>query len=381
MKVLKEFVIYQEKGFYSSFPGIAGTGDGRFFVVFRRSPNYNGLPGLPEGFHTHGDCLSQLMMVSSGDNGETWSRPRLLCSPPDGGSQDGGMFFDGKYLFANSFTWRFIPNISGEIAALLDFNPYVTKYMSYMACKGSYVMRSSDGGKSWDEPVYPDPMPGSEDILPGMPHRPVGRGNLLRAADGRLLLSAEYTSCTPGLEHHGSAVIWASDDDGASFKYYCTAIDDRGIGYFGEPSLYITPGNKWVIFTRCHRLWDRTPFGRAQCVYAYSEDEGRSWSDPVNAGFHAVPMATHRLDDGRCMLVYGYRKEDGCGVRMRVCNPELTDIETAPEEIICSDNGHPDCGYPNVASMGDGKYLIAYYKNKPEYNGTSAIWGAVVEIK
>ena len=78
------------------------------------------------------------------------------------------------------------------------------------------------------------------------------------------------------------------------------------------------------------------------------------------------------------LLAYGYRKPDGRGVRARICDAELTDIETAEEFVIRDDNGSIDCGYPNVAPLGGGRYLVVYYMNKPEYAGDGAIHGTIL---
>ena len=45
MKIEKTVTVYQEKGFYSAFPGIANLGDGKIAVAFRRAPNYQGVAG------------------------------------------------------------------------------------------------------------------------------------------------------------------------------------------------------------------------------------------------------------------------------------------------------------------------------------------------
>ncbi len=377
MAIEKTFTIYQEPGFFAAFPGVAALGGGKIAVAFRRAPNYQRLPGVPKGFGSHGDAMSQLMICGSDDDGESWSAPRLLYSSPIGGSQDANLFYDGKFLFANSFVWRYLPELPGAYCAA-EGREFLHHYLTYMVPYGTYVMRSDDRGKSWSDAVFPEPLPGGIEVLPGQPRRLHNRGNLLRTKDDRLLLAGQALRFSP--EFQSSVALYESRDDGASFRFFRTAIDARGVGVFEEPCLYITPENQFVLFCRCHRNVDGKRFPRATCVYSRSFDDGATWSEPVDAGFHAEPMAAYRLEDGRVLLAYGYRKPDGRGVRARICDAELTDVETAEEFVIRDDNGSIDCGYPNIAPLGGGRYLVVYYMNKPEYAGDGAIHGTILKI-
>ena len=377
MKIEKTVTVYQENGFYSAFPGIANLGDGKIVVAFRRAPNYQGLPGVPEGYYSHGDALSQFVICFSEDNGENWSKPRLLYSSPVGGSQDGGLFYDGKYLFANSFVWRYLPELPGSYMAAARME-FIFHYLTYLVPFGSYVLRSDDRGATWSDAVFPEPLPENIEVLPGQPLRLHNRGNLVRSKDGRLILSGKSLRTKPA--RHSTVTLYQSSDNGESFQFLCNAIDAKGIAIFEEPCLYITEQNKWVVLCRSHKLTDGTSSTRAMCVYAYSHDEGKSWSEPVYAGFHAEPITAHCMDDGRVLLAYGYRKEDGQGVRLKVCNPELTDIETAEELILRSDNGHTDCGYPTITSLGNNRYMIAYYMDKPQWHCNSKIEVSIVDF-
>ena len=378
MKIEKTFTVYQDPEFYSAFPGVAALGNGRLALAFRRAPNYAALPGAPQGYYTHGDAMSQLMICYSDDNGESWSKPQLLYSSPIGGSQDASLFYDGKYLFANSFVWRYLPNLIGEYNQEAG-NEFIHKYFTYLVPYGSYVMRSEDRGQSWSDAVFPEPLPGNMEVLPGQPRRLHNRGNMLRDRAGNLLLVGQSLRFRPAFQ--STVSMYKSCDNGESFQFFADAIDCKGVGVFEEPCLYITPGNKYVLMCRCHKLTDGKSFTRATCVYAVSYDEGATWSEPVDAGFHAEPMAAHRLPDGRALLIYGYRlRANGCGVRGRICNAELTDISDAAEFIIRADNTTEDCGYPNIAALGNNRYLVAYYMKKPEYKSSAAIECSIIDL-
>ncbi len=376
MQIERSFIIYQEREFYSAFPAIANLGGGHLATVFRRAPNYQILPGVPDGFCGHGDVLSQLMLIESHDSGCTWGKPRLLASPAMGAAQDGGLFYDGQYLFANSFIWRCLPDQVKEFVA--SNNEYIYHDLYWLVPYGSFVMRSADAGLHWDEPVIPEPLPGNIEVLPGQPRRLHNRSNLVRLDDGRLLLGGQSLRGSPA--YHSSIALYSSSDDGASFQYLTTAINDFGKGVFEEPCIYITPGGRWMVLSRCHRMTDGTEFSRAHLVYVYSDDRGANWSKPADTGFHAEPCACCRMADRRVLLVYGYRQPDGFGVRGRICAPELDDMTESEEFIIRADGGTWDVGYPNIVPLDDGRYMVIYYLNKPEYHGASAIEASILTL-
>jgi hypothetical protein len=375
IKLLDKQVVYRDPRYYSTFPGVAALGNGRLVVAFRRSPNYQGLPGIPDNYFPHGDPNSQFLCVASDDNGQTWSQPQLIWASPTGASQDAGLFYDGQYLFANSFLWDYVPNQVAEAMKASGTDEYLHTYLTHLIPAGSYVMRSGDGGRSWEGPFMPDPLPGDKEVLPGRPLRLHNRANICRASDGRLLLCGQILEFRP--EFHSAVGLYQSTDAGASWQYLTTPAADQGTAVFEEPFLYITDAGNWVVLMRCHRSPQGQRFKRAHLWITRSADQGKTWSAPRDAGFHAEPSAACRLADGRVLLVYGYRLEP-FGLRARVCDPELRNVSEAPEQIIRDDCGRIDTGYPNIAPLGDNRYLIVHYVNHPSYNGASAIEGVIV---
>ncbi len=195
----KDTLIYRSDDYFSSFPAIANLGGGRMIAVFRRAPRYRGLPGLRPGWFTHLDRNSQLMMVTSEDGGETWGEPRLLFAPPVGGSQDGGLFFDGKLLLANSFIWGNLPDSVIEALRASGQDEFIYSYggSNIATHIGSYVLRSYDLGVTWEGPFFPEPIPGAPESLPGYPLRMQHRANIIRASDGRLLFPGQSLRYRP----------------------------------------------------------------------------------------------------------------------------------------------------------------------------------------
>lgn len=373
---IRDFTIYRDPDYYTAFPAVTAVGGDRLAVVFRRAPNYANLPGWAGT--RHGDPNSQLMLTVSDDGGDNWSAPRLLWAPPFGGSQDGGLFYDGKYLFANSFSWRFVPPTVAAALRETGQDEYLHDYLSCLVPDGSCILRSGDRGETWEGPFRPDPLPGDREVLPGHPLRLHNRGNICRAADGTLLLCGQVLGFRP--EFHSSIGLYRSSDEGQSWQFAGVPADDGGVAIFEEPNLCMTNSGKLVALIRCHRSPEGEPYARARLWRTESADGGASWSTPCDLGIHAEPVASYRLPDGRFLLACGYRLEP-CGVRARLCDPELTDIAAAPEFIIRDDGGWPDTGYPWIAPLSDSRYLVVYYMNPPAVNGAGGIEASIIEVK
>ncbi|MBR7131755.1 MAG: exo-alpha-sialidase [Lentisphaeria bacterium] len=382
LKVIKHITVYQDEYWYSAFPGAAALENGRIALCFRRAPRYRGLPGLKPGWYSHLDPNSKLMITFSEDNGENWSEPELLLAPYEGCAQDGGMFYDGKYLFANTFIWGNIPRFAVEALDADGNNEFI--YAGNMVPTsthiGSISMRSSDGGRSWEKPVFPEPLPGGMESLPGRPLMMHNRANIIRSADGRLFYCGQALRYRP--EYHSSVVLYESRDDGQSWQFLSTVADHKGSGVFEEPFLYITPSGKFVMLMRTHRAPGGEKITRANCFVAESTDGGRSWSEPVDTGIHMEPPCACRLADNRVLVAYGYRIEPETGVRARICDPELTNLTEAEEIIIRNDGERADTGYPQIVPLGGNRYMIFYYMNPLRDEGReNGIYGTVVEVE
>jgi len=148
-RVLEHVVVYEDPKFYTSFPSIVRRPDGELLVAFRRAPDRRRF-----GEHvSHTDANSYLMLVRSKDAGRTWTRePELIHAHSFGGSQDPCMvqMRDGTIL-CTSYAWA--PIKSETIKKL---KPPVSREGDFVFL-GGYIMRSTDGGTSWQGPLIPPP--------------------------------------------------------------------------------------------------------------------------------------------------------------------------------------------------------------------------------
>jgi len=339
---IKDLIIYKDPNFYSAFPSIVRRPDGELLAAFRRAPDRRrvGAKGI-----THTDPNSNLVLVRSRNNGETWTTtPELIFAHPEAGSQDPCMvqLRDGSIVCA-SYGWYWLPpsvQMPTDLKAPYRFT-------------GGYIVRSLDGGGTWQGPYIPPPVPGRnlKDAF-GQPLPSYNRGAMCQGRDGRLYWVVAY-----GREdkmYPSDLHLLISADGGRTWTYSCRVAWDDKVE-FNETSLYETPKGDLVAFIRTAKFDDHT-------VIARSTDGGKSFERWQDAGFQGHPHHALRLPDNRVWLVYGYRHKP-YGIRARILDAECTNIATAPEIVLREDGGSGDLGYPWSAPLPGGRVITTYYFN------------------
>ena len=348
-----DVVIYQDDKFYSSFPSIVRRPDGELLVAFRRAPERR---MLGEASTSHTDPNSYLVLVRSRDGGKTWSQtPELIYANPFGGSQDPCMvqLRDGSIL-CSSYGWALLQSAA---ATRLE---KAFRHGNFVFL-GGYLLRSKDGGHTWQGPIIPAPTPGESVFDPfGQPVPAYNRGAMCEGKDGKLYwVVTSKTSTTPGAQ---GKHLFISSDRGSTWRYSGPVATDAKV-VFDETSLYETPKGDLVAFMRTEDFDDHTTVAR-------SADHGKSFHPWQDAGFQGHPHYALRLPDRRVLLVYGYRHPP-FGIRARVMDPECTNPASAPEIVLRDDGGNGDLGYPWAALISKHRALVVYYFNSG--NGTRHI--------
>jgi len=357
---IKDVVIYEDAKYYSSFPSIIKRPDGELLVAFRRAPNRR---TFGERGNSHFDQNSYLVMVHSKD-GEVWSQtPDLIYAHPFGGSQDPCLLQlrDGT-LLCTSYGWTFI---KPEGIENLKKPLFITTHATFL---GGYLVRSTDGGKSWQGPIYPP------HISPEVNNTPFGdgipaynRGALYEGKSGRIFWAVAASDIP--IPNKTSVYLLTSDDKGLTWTYQCPiAVDEKVI--FNETSIYETPKGDIVAFLRTANFED-------QACIARSTDGGKSFKWE-SMGFQGHPLNALRLPDNRVLLTYGYRHQP-FGIRVRILNAECTDFTTSEEFVLRDDGGNVDIGYTWPVLLDKNKVLVTYYFNKND--GNRFIAGTIIEIK
>ncbi len=357
---IQDVIIYQDNQFHCAFPSVVKLKNGEIYVAFRRAPNRK---IFGEKGTSHVDPNSYLVSVRSKD-GKTWTRePELIYAHPFGGSQDPCLLKlkDGTMLCA-SYGWTFIRPDGMENLK----KPYFLNGGAVFT--GGYVMRSTDGAKSWQGPMYPP------HIAPEINHTAMGdmvpaynRGAMYEGKDGRIFWVVAATDREKPNKTSNHLLI--SSDKGLTWKYSApVAVDDKAS--FNETSVYETPKGDLVAFLRTAGLED-------QACIARSTDGGKTFTAWEKMGFQGHPLQALRLPDNRVLLSYGYRHQP-LGIRARILNAECTDFATAPEIVLRTDGGTGDLGYPWAVQLDKKRVLVTYYFNVP--GGMQHIAGSILEI-
>lgn len=357
---VKDVMIYTDERFHSAFPSVIKLPDGELCVAFRRAPDRK---IFGEKGSNHTDPNSYLVMVRSTD-GEHWTEnPELIYAHPFGGSQDPSMIqlSDGTIL-CPSYGWAFVrPEGISNLR-----KPYFESGKGVIFL-GGYIVRSTDGGMSWEDPIYPISIaPELNYNAMGIPVPAYNRGALCEGSKGKVYWIVAATD-TPN-QRKTSNHLLVSNDKGLTWEYSSVVAVDKKAS-FNEASIYETPKGDLVGFLRTAGMDD-------QAFIARSSDGGKTF-EWESMGFQGHPLNALRLPDQRVLLTYGYRHMP-YGIRARILNAECTDYKTAPEMILREDGGGKDIGYTWPVQLDKDRVLVTYYYNID--NGTRHIAGTILEI-
>ena len=264
---------------------------------------------------------------------------------------------DGS-LLVSSYAWMLLPQEGVSQAAA---EPRWQVYGWPFTFLGGYLVRSTDGGRSWQGPIVPPEGADQAHYFPGVPVPACNRGAMVQASDGNL-----YWLVQPGLQarpQHTVLGLQVSGDGGLTWEDRGIAVADEQV-IFNETSLIETPRGDLVAFIRTDRFEDHGAVAR-------SSDRGKTWEPWHDMGVVGHPYHAVRLPDQRVFLVYGYRHPP-YGIRARLLDPECRDF-AGPELVLRDDGGTTDLGYPWACVLADGRILATYYFNQA--NGTRHIAG------
>lgn len=307
------------------------------------------------------DAIACIAAYYSSDEGESW--------------ENGGVLLEKGADDYNIMSVSLIRLNNGDLGLL-----YLRKFdkNGHQLCK-PYLVRSSDEGKSFGEPVACIEEDGYY----------VGNNDrLIRLDSGRLLLPVAYHGKNADCFIAGQLMVAYSDDDGRSFKLSPAKVRSPYNDLMGlqEPGVYqLGDGRVW--------MWCRTAYGHQyQC---FSSDGGETWSGIEPALRFTSPCSPMQVKDagevalaifnpmgyncilsgedsawhksGRTPLVCAVSRDRGelfTAPYKNPANPAETKYFTRSCRYIEDSVSDSYC-YPTVLAVKDG-ILISYYHS----NGT-----------
>ncbi|MGE4499254.1 MAG: sialidase family protein [Hydrogenovibrio sp.] len=206
-----------------------------------------------------------------------------------------------------------------------------------------WSMRSFDGGYSWEEPVW---VQGGYAAV---------TTTLIQLKSGELLMSAQNLDYDAARHY---SLTFQSTDEGQSWQA-SNKLDIGGRGHHGgcfEGTLTeLQDGRIWfLIRTNLDWFWN-----------AYSEDEGRTWTQ-LSPGMEASssPGMLCRLQSGRLLLAYNplTNTKDGLAPRVNGLYSEVAASWYRAELcLIWSDDDGQTWSKPKVLAQCDGAWLSYCY--------------------
>ncbi len=230
-----------------------------------------------------------------------------------------------------------------------------------------YVSRSIDAGHSWSQTQLPS------DIIPGEGPLVLGEvSGCVELADGTLLM--HLARRIPN-EYKWTAYVIRSTDGGRSWgdpTRVPTHTDADEINYdLLSSGRILGIARCSAAFIKRNGLEDVVPGGRdaplvgepgdSPAVF-WSDDHGRTWTDPIPTRLGVLQAATYPLElrDGRVVLLIGHRQFP-FGVQAVGSRDGGETFDVEHPLMLAWFSWSYYCGHPRSIQLQDGSILTGYY--------------------
>lgn len=211
--------------------------------------------------------------------------------------------------------------------------------------------RSSDRGRTWERREWEVAGVGGMWCF--------NRGTLM--ADGTIVVGV-YGIDQEGLQR---PCALRSADCGRTWRLHDLCAHAAGVPA-SEAAICETRAGRLTALVR----GESDPYDH-RLLQLWSEDGGRTWSEPARTGIRGHPAHLMKLEDGRILCTHGYRRRP-MGVRAVLSEDDSETWDTDNPVILRDDGGgHSphrgegtgagDVGYPVSIQLADGEVLTAYY--------------------
>ncbi len=294
-------------------------------------------------------------LISSLDDGKTWSQPRTITNTPLDDRDAGIIQTEKGTLVVSWFTSLAFENPAWKGA----YNKYarIGEKIGDKTKKewlGNWMKRSLDGGHTWLDPSR---------TVGTAPHGPVNLKN------GHLL----YVG-TGNYKTMGPVVVEKSTDDGISWKVIGQIPLPSMAKSIAEPHVIELPSSKLIAMIRN----ESKEFYHGHLLQSESIDGGGTWSTARETGIWGYPPHLAVLKNNILLVTYGRRKAP---FSQRAClsydEGKTWDLEN---EITLADAPNGDMGYPASVQLKDGSILTVFYQS-PGYGQSTNIMSTRWKLK
>ena len=345
-QVLDTKIISQQPEYYCGWPTVARRANGELWV------SWSG------GRESHVCPFGQVHSMTSRDNGETWTWPRVLHDSAIDDRDSGCLETAKGTLIVTTFSSLAYEPMLKKASALAEHTDkgWVTKGMTpeqfakwkaanarlsdeeRKAELGEWLLRSTDGGLSWSTRIK---------TIVNSPHGPV------QLSDGRLLYAGKQL-----WTDDKKVGVCESKDDGQTWQWLAEiptrSGDDARASYHELHAVEAKDG------TLIAHIRNHNKANAGETLQSESKDGGKTWSEPHSIGVWGLPSHLLRLRDGRLLMTYGHRRAPfGNQARLSDDNGK-----TWSEAMIISGDGPGgDLGYPSTVELADGTLLTVWYES------------------
>lgn len=347
---MEHIIVCRDENLYCAFPDIVKLQNGELLVGFREAPRRKII--------SHHDPKSRAVFVRSKDNGKTWGEKTVIYQDEDGVQDPSIMQLKDGTVFSNFFKWRFRETKEelGELELKRDVSSLGFPEGGWTAIVGTFVVRSFDNGKTWNEPPVQINFPLYKGIATSAP--------ILECNDGTILLPLYYRPAFEGvvMTSFFHSFVIRSFNKGRTWKEPALAGADpeRKIAV-GEPTLLQLKSGKIICMMRTCVEGD--DYLRQTESFDNGKTWAKFWKTPIiGHPPHLLQLSHPQQSCGypRTLCSYGYRHKP-FGIRACLSNDEGKTWDLEHEIIIRDDGMHTDLGYPSSVEIEPGKILTVYY--------------------
>ncbi|MBI4306922.1 MAG: exo-alpha-sialidase, partial [Chloroflexi bacterium] len=330
------------------WPGLASCRNGDLIAVVSERKNHI----CPYG---------RIVMSRSSDKGATWALPQEIFNSEMDDRHPSVVALSDGTLVCSFLTVNFWMDHAGEVP---DWGPRAARVPQRLLDEalGDWLVRSFDGGRTWEQVSHRMPHGGSLHASP------------VALSDGSIVCFG-YELDRGAVQLH----FYSSGDRGESWQRIGAGPAASPVtGKFAWMPWQLARGKEVTTTPLSMRSIVELSPGNLLAVFggpggflfdSRSGDGGRTWSEPRQLSVWGFPPQLLKLRNGALLCSYGHRREPW-SVRGVLSHDSGSTWDLENAFAIDQWDDKPDMGYPVVVQTGDGDLAAVYYcSRKPTVPG------------